>query len=167
MSNIDDVVKSLDCGVRLKDFFTDYLTDLNDKDPEKFKIVVGDLMETTKPINIETAEELDTYLMKIHHPIVENKGLWDVSDTSKIANSIGIDFNETWYNEYSFNYVMNMARADNYEAMIKFCDEYPVVKQYIVDNPKFYAYLSKAWLEDEDAPKMKLMLYLENIVDYA
>lgn len=167
MHNISDIVSSLDCGVRVKDFFTKYLTDLEEHDHEKFIEVMDELNETTKPVNIETQEQLDDYLAKLHHGVVEDKGLWDVSDTTKIANSIGINFNDSWFNEYSFNYVMNMVRADNYDAMTKFCNEYPAVKQYIVDNPKYYAYLAEAWIDDEDAPKAKLMLYLKHIVDYS
>lgn len=166
MNSITDTVKSLDCGVRIKDFLTKHLEELQERDGEKFLQVIEELNNTTKPINIETQEELDEYLTKIHHEVVEDKGLWDVSDTTKIANSIGINFNDSWFNEYSFNYVMNMVRADNYEAITKFCNEYPAVKQYIVDNPKFYAYLAEAWLNDEDAPKEKLVQYLKCIVDY-
>ena len=69
-------------------------------------------------------------LPMLQREVVENKGLWDVSDTSKIANSIGIDFDNSWFNKYSFNYVMNMVRADNYEYIEKFCNEYPSTKQY-------------------------------------
>lgn len=167
MPEIDDIISCLDCGIRLKDFFKNYLNDIKTHDPDKYLKVMDELTETTKPINIESQEELENYLQKLHHGVVEQKGLWDVSDTTKIANSIGINFNDSWFNEFSFNYVMNMVRADNYEAITKFCNEYPAIKQYIVDNPKFYAYLSEAWLDDEDAPKSKLMQYLKYIVDYA
>ncbi len=165
MYEMQEVLNKLECGERLKDYLHSYLYELRDTDAEKYHIELNKLAETTEPINIENSKELDEYLNKIHHPIVEEKGLWDVSDTSKIANSIGVNFNDTWYNEYSFNYVMNMVRADNYDALTKFCNEYPSAKQYIVDNPKFYAYLAHAWLSDADAPKSKLMLYLKNIVD--
>ena len=164
--NINEVIHKLDCGLGVKDFFKRYLTELSETNHDRFMTVMDELKETTKPVNIETQEELDKYLAKLHHGVVEEKGLWDVSDTTKIANSIGINFNESWFNEYSFNYVMNMVRADNYEAMTKFCNEYPAIKQYIVDNPKFYAYLAKAWIDDDDAPKAKLMLYLKHIVNY-
>lgn len=166
MKEIKQVVECLDCGVRVKDFFTKYLTELHDTNHPKYIEIMDELHETTKPINIESQEELDKYLSKLHHGVVEEKGLWDVSDTSKIANSIGINFKETWYNEYSFNFVMNMVRADNYEALTKFSNEYPMFKQYVLDNPKFYAYLAKAWIDDADAPKAKLMLYLKHIVNY-
>ncbi len=161
-----EIISKLDCSVRLKDFFNRYLSELSETEPEKYSKMVEELSETTKPLNIETQEELDSMLNKIHHEVIENKGLWDVSDTSKIANSIGIDFDNSWFNKYSFNYVMNMVRADNYESIEKFCNEYPPTKQYLLDNPKFYAYLAKAWLMDEDAPKAKLVLYLDHIVNY-
>lgn len=164
--NIDEVINKLDCGMSVKDFFKKYLTELHETNHDKFITVMDELHDTTKPINIETQEELDKYLAKLHHGVVEEKGLWDVSDTTKIANSIGINFNKTWFNEYSFNYVMNMVRADNYDALTKFSSEYPMFKQYVLDNPKFYAYLGQSWIDDKDAPKAKLMLYLKNIVDY-
>lgn len=162
----NEIITRLDCSVRLKDFFNKHLAEMKVEEPEKYKKIMSELAETTKPLNIQTPDELEKYLNKIHHEVVEDKGLWDVSDTTKIANSIGINFNDVWFNEYSFNYVMNMVRADNYNCLSKFCSEYPSARQYILDNPKFYAYLAKAWLMDEDAPKAKLMLYLTNIVDY-
>lgn len=164
MSELDNVINGLDCGIRLKDFLKAHLIEMENKDPDEYKDTIHKLNDTKKPINIETQEELDKYLSKIHHEFVEEKGLWDVSDTSKIAQSIGINFVNCWYNEYSFNFVMNMLRADFYSALVKFSKEYPSVKQYILDNPKFYAYLSQAWIEDSDAPKTKLMSYLHYII---
>lgn len=165
MENSNEVLDNLDCGIRLKDFLNKYLIELHQVSPEKYMVMLKGLEDTTKSVNIESPEKLEEYLNKIHHEVVEEKGLWDVSDTSKIASSIGIDFSNVWYNQYSFNYVMNMVRADNYRCMSKFCSEYPSAKQYILDNPKFYAYLAKAWLEDDDAPETKLILYLKHIVD--
>lgn len=166
MSEIEETINCLDCGDRLKDFLSHHLQNMSVENPDSYRIMLEELKDTTKPLNIETQEELDEYLSKIHHNVVEEKGLWDVSDTTKIANSIGINFTDSWFNEYSFNYVMNMVRADNYDVLTKFCNEYPSVRQYIVDNPKFYAYLAEAWLTDADAPKAKLTQYLKYIVDY-
>ena len=59
-----------------------------------------------------------------------------------------------------------MVRADNYDALSKFSGEYPMFKQYVLDNPKFYAYLAQSWIDDKDAPKAKLMQYLKHIVEY-
>ena len=163
MSELDNVLSGLDCGIRLKDFLKTHLQEMEMKDHEEYLDTITKLNDTKKPINIETAEELDEYLSKLHHKVVEDKGLWDVSDTSKIANSIGINFDTSWYNKYSFNYVMNMVRADFYDAIEQFTAEYPSTKG-MLDNPKLYAYLAKEWLGDEDAPKSKLMSYLHYIV---
>lgn len=164
MEQIDTIVDRLDGSVSLKDFLKKHLRNMYNTDRQRYMDTIEELKETTKPINIENTDELDRYLSKINHAFVEEKGLWDVSDTSKIAQSIGINFANSWYNEYSFNYVMNMLRADFYEAISKFSKEYPNIKQYILENPKLYAYLAQAWLEDVDAPKSKLMLYLHNII---
>lgn len=166
MPEIDNLVNDLDCNSMLKDFLKSHLQEIEQLDKDIYNKAINGLKDTTKPINIENSEQLDKFLAKLHHSFVEEKGLWDVSDTSKIANSLGINFNETWFNEYSFNYVMNMTRADYYEAFSKFSNEYPSTKQYILDNPKLYAYLAEAWLSDVDAPKTKLMLYLHNIVEH-
>lgn len=164
MEQINSLVDRLDSSIAVKDFLKRHLLNLYNSDRQRFNSTVEELKEATKPVNIETTEELDKYLSKIHHEFVEEKGLWDVSDTSKIAQSIGINFANSWYNEYSFNFVMNMLRADFYSAISKFSKEYPAIKQYLLDNPKFYAYLAQAWIEDSDAPKTKLMSYLHNII---
>ena len=37
----------------------------------------------------------------------------------------------------------------------------PLMKQTIVDSPNFYAHMAKAWLDDEDAPKDKIIKYIQ------
>ena len=90
--------------------------------------------------------------------------LWTVEQTSKVAKDIGINFDEWCYNMYTFNFIMNMMRADYYSEFKKMFVSSPLMKQTIVDSPSFYAHMAKAWLDDEDAPSDKAIRYIEHVM---
>ena len=108
--------------------------------------------------NILNEEELNKYLKHIHHKDMPK--LWTVEQTTKVGQDIGIDFDKWKYNIYTFNYVMNMMRADYYSEFKSMFYTSPLMKQTVLDSASFYAHLAKAWLNDEDAPADKAMEYI-------
>lgn len=70
-------------------------------------------------------------------------GHWTIEQTSNVARNAGISFDH--FNEYDWNYVMNMMYSDYYKAGN--------------GNTNFYVELSKAFLMDKDAPEGKALKY--------
>ena len=68
---------------------------------------------------------------------------WSVEETNNVANQYGIIFDE--FNEYDWNYVMNMIYSD-YCLILK-------------DNIINYVNMSRKFLNDKDAPKGKALRY--------
>ena len=68
---------------------------------------------------------------------------WTVDQTNSVARNNGIIFKE--YNEYDWNYVMNMLYSDYYGA--------------VSDDPNTYAKLAKKFLQDKDAKEGKALCY--------
>lgn len=70
-------------------------------------------------------------------------GHWSVQDTNNVAAQTGIQLNK--YNEYDWNYVMNMLYSDYYTIG--------------GDDPQFYARMAFRFLADTDAPDGKAYKY--------
>lgn len=68
---------------------------------------------------------------------------WTLEQTNSVARSNGIDFDT--FNEYDWNYVMNMMYSDYYGA--------------VSNDTNMYAKLSKKFLEDKDAKNGKAFCY--------
>ena len=68
---------------------------------------------------------------------------WTVDQTTSVARSLGIQFKE--FNEYDWNYTMNMIYSDYYGA--------------IADDVNIYAKLAKKFLMDKDAKVGKALCY--------
>ena len=68
---------------------------------------------------------------------------WSVEQTTSVAKSMGITF--TSFNEYDWNYVMNMMYSDYYGA--------------IPDDAANYGKLAKKFLMDKDAKEGKALCY--------
>lgn len=67
---------------------------------------------------------------------------WSLEQTNSVAKQYGVNF--TNFNEYDWNYVMNMTYSDLYKA--------------IPNDVSSYVKVAKAWLEDKDA-KDKVFKY--------
>lgn len=74
-------------------------------------------------------------------------GHWTVEQTNQVAQSRGIAFNH--FNEYDFNYVMNMIYSDYYGA--------------VSNDVDMYVKLAKRFLMDKDAKEGKAYKYYINI----
>lgn len=68
---------------------------------------------------------------------------WTLSETNQVAKNNGILF--THYNEYDFNYVMNMIYSDYYGA--------------VSNDTNMYFRMAKKFLEDKDAKEGKAFCY--------
>ena len=68
---------------------------------------------------------------------------WNVEQTNNVARQIGVEFNT--FNEYDWNYVMNMIYSDYYGA--------------VQNDTTIYARLARKFLEDKDAKEGKALHY--------
>lgn len=72
-----------------------------------------------------------------------NGAHWTLEQTNSVAKSNGIAFDK--FNEYDWNYVMNMMYSDYYGA--------------VPNEVNSYTKLAKKFLEDKDASKGKALQY--------
>lgn len=70
-------------------------------------------------------------------------GHWTLEQTSQVARQSGINFDK--FNEYDWNYVMNMIYSDFYGS--------------VSNEASTYVKMSKKFLEDKDAPEGKALKY--------
>ena len=68
---------------------------------------------------------------------------WTIEQTNSVARNLGITFKE--YNEYDWNYTMNMIYSDYYGA--------------VADDVTAYSKLAKSFLHDKDAKEGKALCY--------
>lgn len=156
-----EVVKMVENHNKMNELYIimdDYFRELEKHHPQAYNNLMNEINKLCVKINIENKQELDKYIKHIHHK--DMPSLWTVEQTSKVGKDIGIDFDKWDYNVFTFNYVMNMMRADYYSEFKKMFASSPLMKQTIVDSPNFYAHMAKAWLDDEDAPKDKFIKYI-------
>lgn len=159
------VVKMVKENKKEKEFneiMDDYFMELEKYHPQTYTSLMKELMGLGAKTNIIDTTELNKYLKLIHHKDMPT--LWTIEQTSKVAKDIGINFDEWKYNIYTFNFVMNMVRADYYSEFKKMFVSSPLMKQTIVDSPSFYAHMAKAWLNDEDAPADKAIRYINCVM---
>ena len=151
---------------KLQDFhiiLEDYFIELEKYHPQTYTNLMRELHKLGAKINIDDKNELSKYIKHIHHKDIPQ--LWTVDQTTKVAEDIGIDFNKWKFNTYTFNYVMNMMRADYYSEFKKMFVTSPLMKQTVLDSPNFYAHMAKAWLDDEDAPVDKAIKYIRIVTN--
>ena len=122
---------------------------------------VDDAMSMLKETHHDVYEDLESYLYKEIYGChfsesllkealknLENEdgsrgGHWTVDQTTAVAKSKGIVF--TKFNEYDFNYVMNMMYSD-YFGVVR-------------DDVESYVQLALRFLNDKDAPEGKAYRY--------
>lgn len=68
---------------------------------------------------------------------------WSLSDTNAMASAASVYMNK--FNEYDWNYVMNMVYSDYYTSL--------------KDNAQLYVSIAKDWIMDKDAPEGKAYKY--------
>jgi hypothetical protein len=134
---------------------------LEDATHEQLKYFLLDTFDDLKKVDREMYEELEEDLYKEVYGCHFNKwllekalskmqnedgtigGHWTLEQTNSVAKSNGISFD--YFNEYDWNYVMNMIYSDYYGA--------------IPDDLNYYVKLSKKFLDDKDAGRGKAYHY--------
>ena len=86
---------------------------------------------------------LDKALSKMYNEDGTTGGHWTVEQTTSVAKQNNIIFDK--FNEYDWNYVMNMIYSDYYGA--------------VPNETSSYVKLSKKFLEDKDAKQGKALAY--------
>ncbi len=128
---------------------------------EKIRKFALDALSMLKETNPKTYEDLETYLYKDLYgnhfcdwllDIATSRMLnedgttgahWKVSDTTSVAKQNGITFDH--FNEYDWNYVMNMMYSDYFGA--------------VPNDLSSYVKLAKKFLMDKDAKEGKALCY--------
>lgn len=134
---------------------------LKDISDEKLREEFDDILGMIKETNHKLYDDIEVYLYKenygkhFNHWMLEmalseminedgtKGGHWSVEQTNSVAKQNGISF--THYNEYDWNYVMNMMYSDYYGVAS--------------NDTSFYAKLSIRFLEDKDAKEGKALCY--------
>ena len=122
---------------------------------------INDAMSMLKETNQETYEDLEMYLYKMLYgkhfsdwlvakatkEMVNDDGTtgphWTLEQTNSVAKSIGVSFAK--YNEYDWNYTMNMMYSDYYGVF--------------GNDTNIYGKMARKFLEDKDAPEGKAFCY--------
>ena len=128
---------------------------------EQLREFVDDALGMIKETNHDLYEELEMHLYKelygkhfndwmlekaLSEMVNEDGtkgGHWNLEQTNSVAKQYGIAF--TKFNEYDFNYVMNMMYSDYYGA--------------VSNDASNYAKLAIKFLEDKDAKEGKALCY--------
>lgn len=79
---------------------------------------------------------------------------WPIEQTTAVGTEIGLDW--THFSKVDFYFIMNLVASDfsNLAEKVGYSDD-----------PKFFAYMAKDWLEDADIPcSKKLYKYIFNVI---
>ena len=128
---------------------------------EQLREFINDAMSMIKETNYDLYEDLEIYLYKELYGCHFNDWMlekatkmminedgtigahWNLEQTNNVARQLGIDF--TTFNEYDWNYTMNMIYSDYYGA--------------VQNDTTIYARLAKKFLDDKDAKEGKALKY--------
>ena len=80
---------------------------------------------------------------------------WTVEETTSVANQMGIDFKSGKCNKWDWYVAMNMVYSDFYKAIYNITGN---------TNAKYFAELTKAWLNDKDIADGKMWHYYTEIM---
>ena len=134
---------------------------LKEASDSQLREFIDDALGMIKETNDELYETLETYLYKEIHGCHFSDWLlqkatkymanedgttgahWTVEQTNAVARQNGITFEK--FNEYDWNYVMNMIYSDYYGA--------------ISNDVSSYYKMAKKFLEDKDAKEGKALTY--------
>lgn len=126
----------------IKDFLCDMFDELKESDREMY-----DELEIRLYKEIHGYHFTDWMLEKaLRHMVNEDNtigGHWTVEQTNDVARNYNISFVN--YNEYDWNYVMNMIYSDYFGA--------------VTDDVSVYVKLAKKFLNDKDAKDGKALIY--------
>lgn len=134
---------------------------LKEATDEQLREFVDDALGMIKETNYDLYEDLEMYLYKELYGCHFNDWLlekatktminedgtigphWSVEQTNNVARQLGIEFST--FNEYDFNYVMNMIYSDYYGS--------------VQNDTIVYGKMARKFLEDKDAIQGKALMY--------
>lgn len=127
---------------QLQEFVTDSLSMLKETNPKTYEDLENHLY-----IKIHGKHFSDWLVEKATSNMINEDGTvgahWTVEQTTSVAKSNGIQFDE--FNEYDWNYVMNMMYSDYYGA--------------VPNDTSTYVKMAKKFLQDKDAKPGKALCY--------
>lgn len=131
--------KTMDSMVKC---FDETLKDIKEVHPDKYKKIKEHFY-----IAINGYHFNDEMLNDIYKTMINDDGStvpkWSIEETTQVARNNGLSF--TSFNEYDWNYVMNMIYSD-------YCT-------VLGDNLISYVKMSHKFLDDKDAPEGKALRY--------
>ena len=134
---------------------------IKDATDEQLREFVTDAISMIKETNYDLYEKLEMYLYKEIYGCHFNEWMlekavsslinedgstgahWTLEQTNNVAKQLGINFMN--YNEYDWNYTMNMIYSDYYGA--------------VANDTNVYAKMARKFLEDKDAKVGKALYY--------
>ena len=134
---------------------------IKDATEEQLRDFVSDAITMIKETNYDLYEKLEMYLYKEIYGCHFNEWMlekatkslinedgttgahWTLEQTNNVAKQLGINFMD--FNEYDWNYVMNMIYSDYYGS--------------VTNDTNTYAKMSRKFLEDKDAKEGKALHY--------
>lgn len=127
---------------QLKNFANDALSMLKETNPDTYNTLENYLYKEIY------GKHFNEWLLKQAVSTMKNEdgstgGHWTLEQTNQVAKSTGIEF--TKFNEYDWNYVMNMMYSDYYGA--------------VANDTSSYVRLAIKFLEDKDAKEGKAYCY--------
>ena len=138
-----------------------HTTILKDANFEQLKDFVTDSLKMIKETNHCLYEDLEMYLYKEVYGCHFNEDMlekatsrmvnedgtvgphWNLTDSNNLAKQIGLSFDK--FNEYDWNYVLNMIYSDYFGS--------------INNDISTYAKVARKFIEDKDAPEGKALKY--------
>ena len=127
---------------QLKNFLFDQLLEVRARDYEMYEELEMDLYEEVYGCHFNEWM-LEKALKSMKNEDGSIGGHWTVEQTTQVARNNGIEFDH--FNEYDWNYVMNMMYSDYYGS--------------VPNDTNVYFRMAKKFLEDKDAGKGKAFRY--------
>lgn len=126
----------------VRDYLTDIISMLRSTDYDLYEKIEHDLYKSVYGCHFT-----DWLLEEAVNKMVNEDGStgphWKLNQTNQVAKSLGVDFSR--YNEYDFNYVMNMLYSDFYGA--------------VSNNIDTFGRMAIKFLDDKDACEGKALAY--------
>ena len=127
---------------QLREFITDAITMIRETNYDLYETLENALYKEIYGCHFN-----EWMLEKATKSLINEDGTtgahWSLEQTNNVAKQIGITFDT--FNEYDWNYVMNMIYSDYYGS--------------VANDTNTYAKMSKKFLEDKDAKDGKALKY--------
>lgn len=133
---------------QIREFVTDYITMIGARDPDLYKVAEDWLYRKVYGCHFNEWV-LEEALRSMENEDGTKGGHWSIRDTNDVARKYDIKLGDK-YNEYDWNYVMNMVYSDYYGA--------------IPDELNYYVQIAKKFLDDKDMPCGKAYKYYRSML---